>query len=111
MLFLGIPGVDEGALAVVLGRTRMDFERLCPLARNIVKHLLLLARRVQRGDKRVLLARQPTFATVINLGGISSRRSDVRSTVQLDKGRAEDQALDMERWEGDKEGVGLVRRR
>lgn len=48
--------------------TCFDCEAVGPLAFDCVKYVLFLAGRVERRSEAVLLARDPTFTRVIDLG-------------------------------------------
>lgn len=78
-----------------------DGEAVGPLAGDLVKGLFLLASRVQGGGEAVLLAAQPSFAAVVDLGGVAGRGLDVSGLVQLDERAAVDETFDVERRERD----------
>ena len=80
----------------------LDDEFVDPLAFSGIENILLVARRIEGSRKPVFLSRDPSFTTVINLGGISGRGGDVGRAVQFDVGRTRDEAFDVQRGEGDK---------
>ncbi len=95
LVILDGEGFDLVLLAVA------DGETVGPLAGDLVEGLFLLACRVQGGGEAVLLAAQPSFAAVVDLGRVAGRGLDVGGLVQLDEGTAVDETFDVERRERD----------
>ena len=94
-MVLGGVGFDLALLAVA------DGEAVGPLAGYLVQDLFLLAFRVQGGREAVLLAAQPAFAAVVDLGRVAGRGLDVGGFVELDEGTAVDESFDVQGWERD----------
>lgn len=95
----------------MLGRTRVDLKLLGPLARGGVKNVLLFARRVEGRREAVLLSRQPALAGVVDLGGEAGGRGDVRGGVELDEGRPDEEAFDVQRGQRDEVRLLVARGR
>ena len=66
-----------------------------------VEDLALLAYGGEGGGEGVLLARDPAFARVVDLGDVAGGGGYGGRFVELDEGRAIDQTLDVEGWERD----------
>lgn len=107
----GVVRLDEVGGGGVLGGTGVDLKLFGPLTADVVHDILLLARRVEDRREAVLLAREPALAAVVNLGGITRGGGNVAGRVELDKGRPEEQVLDVQGGQGDEVRLLLTRGR
>jgi hypothetical protein len=78
----------------------VDLEVLGPLSGDVVNDILLSAGRVEGSGEGVLLARDPTLAGIVDLGGVAGGRGDVCGALELDEGGAEEKAFDVKRRKG-----------
>jgi hypothetical protein len=86
----------------------LNLPSLGPLSVCLVNDVLLLAFGVEDGGKRVLLARHPALAAVLDARSVAGAGLDVGGAVQLDVWGTCDEAFDVQGGEGDE--VVLVER-
>jgi hypothetical protein len=104
-------GIDK--IGTYLLRLRIfESELASPLALCSVDRLLLLVLGIDGGGEAVGLATDPAATAVFNLCSVSGRGLDVGGAVELDVGRSDDQAFDVQRRKRDEvvlvEGVDVV---
>lgn len=73
-----------------------DCEAVRPLAFDRVKGVFLFTGGIQCSGEAVLLARDPTFTGVIDLGYVSGRGGDESTVVELDEWFAVYETFDVE---------------
>jgi len=69
----------------VAAATGFDGEAVGPLAFDCVQYVFLFAGGIQCGGEAVLLARDPAFTGIIDLGYVSGRGGDEGAVVELDE--------------------------
>lgn len=92
---LGIITVYCLGFLQTVATTGFDGEAVRPLALDCVEDVLFFAGGVEGGCEAVLLAGDPAFARVIDLGYVAGGGRDVGAVVELDKRFAVDEAFDV----------------